>query len=441
MHALTNTHKELLGAGIRTVSHDSSGMVSENLTAGPCPAETDMSQLHAGSVPYMAVLGILSSIALAAGIAQYMGLIELRPSVVASVHGSSRNHTVPILGSNGQIIGFGSRGSLGSGEPMLLCMLTCHRSCPAAAAPAPSFRGAIPCNVLMRDVRHVEAVDGLQYSGAEYRRPSAISTRPSCALCCAEATSNARCWGACLTSQQDPRVQDDTAKQNSWGVEPAPDLADGVWLPCCAGGAHPSHPSAVEHLSGVLRERQKALLGGLELGELLGRGSFGKVYKGEAWAPPAPRLQRRMKQGQPLGEEGCRHVLHMLWEERGVGRRRDSRGSWRIQARALPCSVKVHAMGRQELEWPYEGLPHDRCDESACHACVLGPAVVDACAGRWRGAMVAVKIVTHDRTLATLAETLRESALSTSIQHPNVVCIPALPAQYCLIRAFERQLG
>ena len=35
--------------------------------------------------------------------------------------------------------------------------------------------------------------------------------------------------------------------------------------------------------------------------------------------------------------------------------------------------------------------------------------------------MVAVKIVTHDRTLATLAETLRESALSTSIQHPNVV--------------------
>ncbi len=39
---------------------------------------------------------------------------------------------------------------------------------------------------------------------------------------------------------------------------------------------------------------------------------------------------------------------------------------------------------------------------------------------------MAVKIVTHDRTLATLAETLRESALSTSIQHPNVVRSPAL---------------
>jgi len=34
---------------------------------------------------------------------------------------------------------------------------------------------------------------------------------------------------------------------------------------------------------------------------------------------------------------------------------------------------------------------------------------------------VAVKVVAHDRSLASLAETLRESALSTSIQHPNVV--------------------
>ena len=34
---------------------------------------------------------------------------------------------------------------------------------------------------------------------------------------------------------------------------------------------------------------------------------------------------------------------------------------------------------------------------------------------------MAVKIVAHDCSLASLAETLRESALSTSIQHPNVV--------------------
>ncbi len=34
---------------------------------------------------------------------------------------------------------------------------------------------------------------------------------------------------------------------------------------------------------------------------------------------------------------------------------------------------------------------------------------------------MAVKVVAHDCSIASLAETLRESALSTSIQHPNVV--------------------
>jgi hypothetical protein len=36
----------------------------------------------------------------------------------------------------------------------------------------------------------------------------------------------------------------------------------------------------VEQLSLLVRERQRASIGGLELGEMLGRGSFGKVYKG-----------------------------------------------------------------------------------------------------------------------------------------------------------------
>ena len=30
-----------------------------------------------------------------------------------------------------------------------------------------------------------------------------------------------------------------------------------------------------------MRERQRATIDGLELGELLGRGSFGRVYKGD----------------------------------------------------------------------------------------------------------------------------------------------------------------
>ena len=72
--------------------------------------------LHAEGFPIMTVVGLLSTIAIAAGIAQYMGFIELRPGVVASVHGSSRGNSVPILGSNGKIIGYGSRSSLGSGK-------------------------------------------------------------------------------------------------------------------------------------------------------------------------------------------------------------------------------------------------------------------------------------------------------------------------------------
>ncbi|CAL8464411.1 g3946 [Coccomyxa elongata] len=78
--------------------------------------------------------------------------------------------------------------------------------------------------------------------------------------------------------------------------------------------------NSVDHITWLVRERQRATIDGLELGELLGRGSFGRVYK-----------------------------------------------------------------------------------------------------GRWRGALVAVKVVAHDCSIASLAETLRESALSTSIQHPNVV--------------------
>lgn len=38
--------------------------------------------------------------------------------------------------------------------------------------------------------------------------------------------------------------------------------------------------NSVDHITWLMRERQRATIDGLELGELLGRGSFGRVYKG-----------------------------------------------------------------------------------------------------------------------------------------------------------------
>ena len=58
------------------------------------------------------------------------------------------------------------------------------------------------------------------------------------------------------------------------------------------------------------------------------------------------------------------------------------------------------------------------------HESAHGPllSTVNPCAaGRWCGGLVAVKIVAHNCALSSLADVLRESALSTSITHPNVV--------------------
>ena len=51
----------------------------------------------------------------------------------------------------------------------------------------------------------------------------------------------------------------------------------------------------------MLRERQKALLGGLELGELLGPGSFGKGYRG---LQPSP-LAMAAPSTCPIPPRGC----------------------------------------------------------------------------------------------------------------------------------------
>ncbi len=42
-------------------------------------------------------------------------------------------------------------------------------------------------------------------------------------------------------------------------------------------------------------------------------------------------------------------------------------------------------------------------------------------AGEWKGGVVAVKVIAHDASLSRRVDTLRESLVGISMQHPNVV--------------------
>ena len=46
--------------------------------------------------------------------------------------------------------------------------------------------------------------------------------------------------------------------------------------------------------------------------------------------------------------------------------------------------------------------------------------------GWWRGGMVAIKVVPHEGDLGEKVEIVRESLLSSAIQHPQIVGIPPL---------------
>lgn len=53
-------------------------------------------------------------------------------------------------------------------------------------------------------------------------------------------------------------------------------------------------------------------------------------------------------------------------------------------------------------------------DRGCCGVCVR-------VTGQWRGGAVAVKVISHDATLSRKVDTLRESLVGISMQHPNVV--------------------
>ena len=42
-------------------------------------------------------------------------------------------------------------------------------------------------------------------------------------------------------------------------------------------------------------------------------------------------------------------------------------------------------------------------------------------AGYWKGAVVAVKVIVHNASMARKVDTLRESLVGISMQHPHVV--------------------
>lgn len=86
---------------------------------------------------------------------------------------------------------------------------------------------------------------------------------------------------------------------------------------------------------------------------------------------------------------------------------------WRDGSDRLQCSTSLLARG---------------LTEPSCAAGSFGKVYK----GRWKGAMVAVKVIEHNKSVASRLEGLRESVLSANIQHPNVVsglAAPGLPLQ------------
>ena len=63
------------------------------------------------------------------------------------------------------------------------------------------------------------------------------------------------------------------------------------------------------------------------------------------------------------------------------------------------------------------------------------------CAARWKGALVAVKVIDHGRQDSSSAvDIARETSLATSVVHPNVVSILEPPAEL-RDQGHEQKLG
>jgi hypothetical protein len=101
-------------------------------------------------------------------------------------------------------------------------------------------------------------------------------------------------------------------------------------------------------------------------------------------------------------------------------------GSVRLQGKCCQilgaCWAKCQAVARASQWW--NGLRLNR---------QIWIVPFCACAGKWKGVTVAVKIVEHNQETESNLNQLRESLLSSNIVHPNVVRLPRIktPPQCC----------
>ena len=145
----------------------------------------------------------------------------------------------------------------------------------------------------------------------------------------------------------------------------------------------------------TLRKRSSCMVDNLELGAPLGRGSYGKVYKGE----PCPSYPYSCR----LFASTCKAInVCRAWNQP-----------------CLACPARA-VQGGKSCVWVLAALPQTQ----ARAACRVWEGLSKALgAGKWKGVTVAVKIVEHSAETEGELLQLRESLLSSSIVHPNVVSL------------------